>query len=272
MGMTPMTCEFRKISSIYYIFALRKKEDLRGRQGRKTNYTEEQMEDRIKVVAFDADDTLWDNQTYFDEAETRFCSLMAGYGEEGFLRKELFSTEMQNMDTLGYGVMAFTLSMIETALRLSRNTIPAATVSEIYRIGRQMLRNPATPLPGVEETLETLKRTRPYKTIVITKGNTTDQENKLERSGLKRFFSHIEIVPDKTEKAYREIIDALGIGASELLMVGNSFKSDIAPVLAIGGYGVHIPAKSTWQHEIIEEFDHPHLFRLKDFRDLTSIL
>ncbi len=230
------------------------------------------MTEKIKVVAFDADDTLWDNQTYFDEAETRFCSIMSGYGEEEFLRKELFSTEMKNMDSLGYGVMAFTLSMIETALRLSGNTIPAGRISEIYGIGRDLLRNPAVPLPGVEETLATIRMTRPYRTIVITKGNTTDQENKLERSGLKRFFSHIEIVPDKTEKAYREIIDALGIDASELLMVGNSFKSDIAPVLALGGYGVHIPAKSTWQHEIIEEFDHPNLFRLKDFRDLVSIL
>lgn len=230
------------------------------------------MKDRIKVVAFDADDTLWENQTYFDEAETRFCGIMSAYGDQRHVREELFGTEMKNMASLGYGVMAFTLSMIETALRLSGDTIPASGIHEIYSIGRELLENPATPYPGVEETLGTIAGTRPYKLIVITKGNTTDQENKLERSGLKKYFSHIEIVPDKTEKVYREIVDALGIKAGEFLMVGNSFKSDIAPVLEIGGYGVHIPAKSTWQHEVTEEFDHPHLSRAGDFSELTGII
>lgn len=230
------------------------------------------MKDRIKVVAFDADDTLWENQLYFDEAEDRFSEVLSAYGDAEYVKKELFKTEMQNMGTLGYGVMAFTLSMMETALRLSRDTIPASALHRIYDIGRELLANPATPYPEVEKTLETISSARPYKLIVITKGNTTDQENKLERSGLTRFFSHIEIVPDKTEEAYRKIIDVLGIRSEELLMVGNSFKSDIAPVLKAGGYGVHIPAKSTWQHEVAEEFDHPGLFRIKEFRELLDII
>ena len=230
------------------------------------------MKDRIKVVAFDADDTLWENQLYFDEAEDRFSEALSAYGDAEYVKKELFKTEMQNMGTLGYGVMAFTLSMMETALRLSRDTIPASALHRIYDIGRELLANPATPYPEVEETLETISSTRPYKLIVITKGNTTDQENKLERSGLTRFFSHIEIVPDKTEEAYRKIIDVLGIRTEELLMVGNSFKSDIAPVLKAGGYGVHIPANSTWQHEVAEEFDHPGLFRIKEFKELLDII
>ena len=231
-----------------------------------------EMKDRIKVVAFDADDTLWENQTYFDEAQLKFSRAVTGYADPEQAQNELYHTEIRNLDTLGYGVMAFTMSMIETALRVSGDTIPASRIHEIYNIGRELLKNPATPYPEVEDTLRTIAETMPYKLIVITKGNTTDQENKLERSGLTDFFSHIEIVPDKTEKVYREIVDALGIKAGEFLMVGNSFKSDIAPVLEIGGYGVHIPAKSTWQHEVTEEFDHPHLSRAGDFSELTAII
>ena len=126
------------------------------------------MIEKIKVVAFDADDTLWENQEYFDEAETRFCETVSEYGDEESVRKELFKTEMKNMGTLGYGVMAFTMSMIETALHLSGDTIPAAGIHEIYNIGRALLMNPATPFPGVEETLDTIAATRPYKLIVIT--------------------------------------------------------------------------------------------------------
>ena len=230
------------------------------------------MREKIKVVAFDADDTLWENQEYFDDAQAKFCKTMVPYGDAGSVKDELYRTEIKNLDTLGYGVMAFTMSMIETALHLSGDTIPAAGIHEIYNIGRALLMNPATPFPGVEETLDTIAATRPYKLIVITKGNTTDQENKLERSGLTRFFSHIEIIPDKTEEAYGKIMDVLGVNAEEFLMAGNSFKSDIAPVLKLGGYGVHIPAKSTWQHEVIEEFDHPNLFRISHFSELLDIL
>ena len=230
------------------------------------------MKDNIKIVAFDADDTLWENQAYFDEAQEKFNKAVSGYCDPESAHNELYHTEIRNLNTLGYGVMAFTMSMIETALHLSGDTIPASRIHEIYNIGRELLGNPATPYPEVEDTLETIAATKPYKLIVITKGNTTDQENKLKRSGLTRFFSHIEIVPDKTEEAYCKIIDVLGINADEFLMVGNSFKSDIAPVLKIGGYGVHIPAKSTWQHEVIEEFDHPKLFRISCFKELLDIL
>ena len=230
------------------------------------------MNDKIKVVAFDADDTLWENQAYYDAVEEKFCKLMSCYGTDSFIRQELFNTEMQNMGTLGYGAMAFTLSMIETALRLSHDAIPAEKIREIYGNGKSLLENPATPFPGVEETLENITSTKKYKLIVITKGNTADQQNKMRRSGLERYFSHIEIVPDKTEKAYLEITDAMGINAGELMMVGNSFKSDIAPVLRMGGCGVYIPARNTWQHEITEEFDHPNLFRITGFNELTDIL
>lgn len=228
--------------------------------------------DNIKVVAFDADDTLWDNQTYYDEAEKRLGEILQEYGDPETVLKDLFSIEMANMQIFGYGAMAFTLSMIETALKVSNDTIPAAKIHEIHSLGKSLLHIPSTPLPGVAETLETLQKTRHYRTIVITKGNMLDQENKLERSGLKKYFSHIEIVSDKTPEAYCRLLDFLGIESHELLMVGNSFKSDIAPVLTLGGYGVHIPFKTTWQHEKTDEFDHPHLFRISEFSELCKIL
>ena len=230
------------------------------------------LKDNIKVIAFDADDTLWANQPYFDDAEDRLCSILAEYGEPRYIKSELFKTEMQNMTELGYGVMAFTLSMIETALRLGGNRLSTSAVSEIYSLGRSLLRIPATPLPGVKETLEKISRSRSYRTIVITKGNMLDQERKLERSGLKPFFDHVEIVSDKNEKTYSDLLAFLGIGASELLMVGNSFKSDISPVLNLGGYGVYIPFHTTWQHEQTDEYDHPNLFRAENFRELENIV
>ena len=176
------------------------------------------------------------------------------------------------MAELGYGVMAFTLSMIETALRLGGNRLSTSAVSEIYSLGRSLLRIPATPLPGVKETLEKISRSRSYRTIVITNGNMLDQERKLECSGLKPFFDHVEIVSDKNVKTYSDLLAFLGIGASELLMVGNSFKSDISPVLNLGGYGVYIPFHTTWQHEQTDEYDHPNLFRADNFRELESIV
>ena len=210
---------------------------------------EKNIAERIKVVVFDADDTLWANQPYFDEAEDRYSSLLSDYGEAEYIKGELFSTEMRNMDELGFGATAFTLSMIETALRIGGESLPVSAVSDIYAVGRSLLRIPATPLEGVEETLQRLAGSRRFRLVVLTKGNLLDQERKLERSGLGRYFDHVEIVSDKNEKAYSDFVAFLGIDASEMIMVGNSFKSDIAPVLAIGGYGAYIPFHTTWQHE-----------------------
>ena len=226
----------------------------------------------IKVIAFDADDTLWANQPYFDEAEEKLCSILSEYGEPELIKSELFNTEMQNMDELGYGAMAFTLSMVETALRLSAGKIPAMKISDIYGLGRSLLRIPATPLEGVRETLERLSLSAAYRLIVVTKGNMLDQEHKLERSGLRGYFSHVEIVSDKTEKTYSDLLSFLCIDASELLMVGNSFKSDISPVLQIGGYGAYIPFHATWQHEKTDEYAHPNLLRISRFQELGDLL
>lgn len=226
----------------------------------------------IKVIAFDADDTLWENQPYFDEVEEKLCSILSEYGWSGHIREELFRTEMRNMDELGYGAMAFTLSMIETALEVSGNRIPAGKISEIYALGRSLLRIPATPLEGVSETLERLSESGAFRLILITKGNMLDQQRKLDRSGLRGFFSHVEIVSDKDESTYRRLLESLDIRPSQLLMVGNSFKSDIAPVLQIGGYGAYIPFHTTWQHEKVDEYEHPRLFKLERFSELEDLV
>lgn len=230
------------------------------------------LKDKIKVIAFDADDTLWENQPYFDVAEEKFCRILVEYGNPETISEELFKTEMQNMPELGYGATAFTLSMIETALRLGGDRIAPSKISEIYRLGRSLLRIPAEPMDGVFRTLEKLSSLNRYRLIVITKGNMLDQERKLDRSGLGQFFDHVEIVSDKNEKTYSDLLAFLQINASELLMVGNSFKSDIAPVLKIGGYGAYIPFHTTWQHEQAEEYAHPGLLRLDCFADLCDVL
>ena len=226
----------------------------------------------IKVIAFDADDTLWENQPYFDAVEDRFCALLAEYGGDRHVREELLGTEMRNMAELGYGATAFTLSMIETALRLSGGKVSAGTIGKVYGLGRSLLRIPATPLDGVTETLERISLSGRYRMIVLTKGNMLDQEHKLERSGLGKYFDHVEIVSDKNENTYSGLLAFFGIRASELLMVGNSFKSDISPVLQIGGYGAYIPFRTTWQHEQTEEYAHPRLIRLERIEGLCDIL
>ncbi|HIR83223.1 MAG TPA: HAD family hydrolase [Candidatus Cryptobacteroides pullicola] len=233
---------------------------------------EKNIAERIKVVVFDADDTLWANQPYFDEAEDRYSSLLSDYGEAEYIKGELFSTEMRNMDELGFGATAFTLSMIETALRIGGESLPVSAISDIYAIGRSLLRIPATPLEGVEDTLQKLSASHRFRLVVLTKGNLLDQERKLERSGLGRYFDHVEIVSDKNEKTYSDFVSFLGVEASEMMMVGNSFKSDIAPVLAIGGYGAYIPFHTTWQHERAEEYAHPRLIRLDSLGQLPGML
>lgn len=230
------------------------------------------LNDTVKVIAFDADDTLWENQPYYDAAEGRFCNILSEYGVPGYIKEELFRTEMQNMAELGYGAAAFTLSMIETALRIGGETVSPAEISEIYSVGRSLLRIPAEPMSGVAGTLKKIRDSGRYRLTVVTKGNILDQERKLECSGLGKFFDHLEIVSDKTEKTYTDLLAFHSIKAPELLMVGNSFKSDIAPVLQIGAYGAYIPFHTTWQHEIVEEYDHPKLLRLTRFEDLCSVL
>ena len=220
-----------------------------------------------KVIAFDADDTLWDCQSYFEQVENRLYQLIGPYCENP--AAELFKTESGNMADLGYGCKAFTISIIETALRVAGSHVDASQLSELLAACKQLLQLPATPLPGVEETLE---RIDGYRKVCFTKGELQDQENKLKRSGLLRYFDDVEITSDKGQKEFLALCDHQQIHPSELLMVGNSLKSDIAPALAIGAWAIHIPFHVTWQLEHFEDFDHERLKKIEQFAELLNYL
>lgn len=225
-----------------------------------------------KVLAFDADDTLWDCQGHFDEVERQYAAILSPWATEREAHEGLIRTETANMPTLGYGCKAFTLSLMENAIRLSDGQIRSADLSKVMLLGRSLLDLPATPLPGVEPTLERLYAEGRYRLAVFTKGELLDQENKLRRSGLLRFFEHVEIVSDKTRHAYLALCRRLRISPRQLLMVGNSYKSDIEPALAIGASAAYIPYHLTWQLEHAEERDHERLVRLERFEELLEKL
>lgn len=226
----------------------------------------------IKVIAFDADDTLWDNESFFQEIERYYTELLSKYGDAEKISAELFRTEMDNLEHYGYGVKGFTLSMLETALRISKREVPADTLEMIILWGKLLLDMPIELLPDVEETLKALKERERYRLVVATKGDLLDQQRKLKRSGLADYFDHVEIMSDKTEKEYIKLMKTLQVSPEEFLMVGNSLKSDIQPVLAIGGYAVHVPFEVMWQHEVAESFEHPRLMQVKSLKLLTEML
>jgi len=218
----------------------------------------------IKVIAFDADDTLWVNEPYFKEIEEKFCALMEDYLPQHTLIKELFKTEVDNLPLYGYGVKGFTLSMIETAMRISGNSLNTEVISKAIEYGKELLQKPVVLLEGVEEVLKAVKGK--YRLVVATKGDLLDQERKLKKSGLEHYFHHIEIMSDKQEGDYKKLIKHLDIQPSEFLMLGNSLKSDVQPVLAIGGHAIHIPYHTTWAHEHVE-----HKVEHANFKQATHI-
>lgn len=226
----------------------------------------------IKVIAFDADDTLWVNETYFRETEERFAELLEGYETKNKIDQELFKMEMKNLETYGYGVKGFMLSMIESALELSNNNISHDTITEILNLGKKMISQPVELLDGVEEVLEFLKGK--YRLLVLTKGDLLDQERKLEKSGLLKYFYHVEVLSDKKEVNYEHLLKHLKVDKKEFLMVGNSLKSDVIPILNIGAKAIHIPFHTTWAHEQIsqkEEKRSKHL-KLNSIRDILKYL
>ncbi|MEP2690588.1 HAD family hydrolase [Maribacter dokdonensis] len=207
--------------------------------------------DGINVIGFDADDTLWVNETYFRDTEDKFADLLEKYETKNKIDQELFRTEIKNLDLYGYGIKGFVLSMIECALELSNNQIAPKTVSALLDLGKEMITQPVELLEGVEEVLQSLKDK--YRLIVLTKGDLLDQERKLERSGLSEYFHHVEVLSDKKEKNYSDLLEHLQIEPDEFLMIGNSLKSDVLPLVNIGARAVHIPFHTTWQHEEVTE-------------------
>lgn len=209
------------------------------------------ISNNIKVIAFDADDTLWVNETYFRDAEHQFAKLLAKYETENKIDQELFKKEIKNLAYYGYGVKGFILSMVECALELSNYNVNQKTIAAILDIGKEMLDKPIELLDGVEEVLQSLQGK--YKLIVATKGDLLDQERKLEKSNLLKYFHHIEVMSDKKAKDYKKLIKHLDIKPSEFLMIGNSLKSDVLPLVALGASAIHVPFHTTWVHEEVSD-------------------
>lgn len=225
----------------------------------------------LKVIAFDADDTLWVNEPYFREAEDKFSSLLEDYLPHHSVVKELYKTELQNIPQYGYGVKGFMLSMVETALRVSNNTVPHAVIEKAIQYGKDLLDKPIELLEGVEETLHHLKDR--YRLVMATKGDLLDQERKLKKSGLETYFHHIEIMSDKQEADYQKLIYHLDISPAEFLMIGNSLKSDALPVLAIGGHATHVPYHTTWEHEKVSgKVEHINFRQVESIKDILPDL
>lgn len=225
----------------------------------------------LKVIAFDADDTLFVNEPYFQETEEKFCALMSDYLSHQGLSQELFKTEIANLELYGYGIKGYILSMIEAAMRISNKTISIEVVEKITEYGKELLQKPIELLDGVEETLQALSGK--YKLVVATKGDLLDQRRKLHNSGLGHYFHHIEVMSDKKEKDYEDLLKRLEIKAEEFFMIGNSLKSDVLPVLNIGGHAVHIPFHTTWEHEKINhKVEHPNFKALEKITDVLPLL
>lgn len=226
----------------------------------------------IKVIAFDADDTLWENETYFKEAEDQFAETLIRWYPKQYSIDELFRTEMKNLSAYGYGAKSFTLSMIETLLRLGGDNVTPKMVSTVLEAGDKVITHKVECLPEVEETLKVLNRS--YKLVMITKGDLLHQQRKLRESGLSCYFDHIEIISEKDRDEYHRVINLLGIKSTEFMMVGNSLKSDIIPPLEIGATAIYIPFEHTWQHEHSEEpiTDDGRYYKIKKISELVNLI
>ena len=221
--------------------------------------------ENVSVIGFDADDTLWVNETYFREVEDKFAKILEDYEVNDRAVQELFKVEIRNLGRYGYGVKGFVLSMIECALDLSNHTLPQTSISEIIKLGKEMIEYPIELLPDVVDVISRLKDE--YRLIVVTKGDLLDQERKLQRSEIAHYFHHVEIVHEKEEANYSRLLRQQDIDPKEFLMVGNSLKSDVLPVVGIGAQAVHIPFHTTWQHEEAE----PQSQENADYLTLSSI-
>ena len=224
------------------------------------------------LIAFDADDTLWHNETLYTMTQERFKQLLADYHEGEIVDQELYDTEMRNLARYGYGIKAFTLSMIETAIELTDGRIGGAEIRHIIDFAHQMLGAPVRLMDGIEEVLNALADD--YLLMIITKGDLFDQESKIARSGLAGYFSHVEIVSNKRSQTYQALLAKHKTPAGRFLMIGNSLPSDILPVVAIGGHGVYVPYHTTWAHEVVNEEDvsHETYVELGDIRQLPELL
>lgn len=203
----------------------------------------------LRTIGFDGDDTLWHNESLFALSQERYYQLLAPYIDGGAVAERLFAAEMANLCRYGYGVKSFILSMIETAIEVSEGRVTAAEIGTILAIGKELLDHPVELLEGVRDTIAALDGS--YELLLITKGDLFHQESRIAGSGLGEFFDRIEIVSEKDPATYERILARRGIRPDEFMMVGNSVKSDVLPVIALGARAVHIPYHVTWQHEVV---------------------
>ena len=228
--------------------------------------------DNVKVIGFDADDTLWINETYFREAEKDFSKLLSRYETVNKIDQELYKKEIKNLEIYGYGVKGFVLSMIEIAVEISNHNVSNKTIEAILNIGKDMINKPVILLKGVENVLNILSKE--YRLILVTKGDLLDQERKLNKSGLIDYFHHIEVVSDKKEENYLKLLTHLDIIPSEFLMVGNSLKSDVLPLINIGAHSMHVPFHTTWIHEDVSDIEQTtnNYLTVKNLSDILKVL
>ena len=215
----------------------------------------------IELVGFDGDDTLWHSEGYYQHAGAEFERILGSYLDlaDAQVRRRLLAAERRNLALFGYGAKSMTLSMVETAIELTGEKIAARDIHRIVELGKAMLDHPVELLPGIREAVETVAKIRPV--VLITKGDLQHQERKVARCGLGDLFQRIEIVSEKNERTYARVLDECGVAAGAFVMVGNSMRSDIEPVVALGGWGVHMPYHVTWEHELEHgvQVGHPHV-------------
>ncbi|WP_428514684.1 HAD family hydrolase [Roseovarius sp.] len=229
------------------------------------------MTQNLTTIAFDADDTLWHNERFFKLTEDRFADLLRDYVEGHHLAEHLLAAEKRNLGHYGFGIKGFTLSMIETAIDVTDGRVPASVISELIAAGREMLEHPIELLPHAREAVAAVADT--HRVLLVTKGDLLDQERKLAQSGLGDLFDAVEIVSDKTPEIYTRIFDRHGTGAAHALMAGNSLRSDVNPVIAAGGWGVHVPHDLTWGYEVDDAPKDATRFRkVKDLGELPALV
>lgn len=229
------------------------------------------MKDKIEFIAFDADDTLWESELYIQEFEHRFCKLLGEYLSAPSVSQTFFETEMKNLHMYGYGLKSIMLSMAETICKVTDGNGSIHLIEEVIGWGQELLQKPVTLLEGVKETISSLHGK--YKLVLATKGDLFDQKRKIAASGLQEYFHHIEIMSDKKNDDYRKLIGTLGCLPEKLLMIGNSVKSDILPVLELGGYAAYVPYHVTWAYEQHEgEIRHRNFIQLDNIKEILDKL
>src|SRR5436853_1586138 len=224
----------------------------------------------IDVIAFDADDTLWHNESLFTVTQSKFKQLLSAYHSEEWIEEKLNETERRNIEHFGYGIKGFTLSMIETAIELTGGRLTGAGIEQIIGFAKAMLKAPVELLDGVRETVSRLAGA--YQLMLITKGDLFDQESKIARSGLGDYFSHVEIVSEKNSGVYRAILAKHQLDPPRFLMVGNSIKSDILPAIEAGARAVYVPYHTTWVHERVTDYDASGFFEIAHLGLLPDLL